>query len=275
MIIDGSVVKINEIDLRKIQLTQLEILKEVKRICDLHDIKYCVIAGTTLGAIRHKGFIPWDDDADIAMLRDEYERFKQVVENELDTSRFVFQDGYNTEQYRWGYGKLRRKDTLFCRSGQNHLEYFQGVFIDIFPLDHVPTHPVLRGMHNLLCFGVRKIQWSEVGKYTDRNPLKRSIYRLLSMISKSNMLSMYERLVYISNKRETELVRILTFPTPKNKVYGYMKKWYTQLQNVEFEGEQFPIAKDSHGYLTFKFGDYMSLPPLDQRNGHSVCKYKV
>ena len=78
--------------LRSIQLVELEMLKEVDRICKKHKITYAIIAGTLLGAVRHGGFIPWDDDLDVAMLRPEYERFRKVCKTELDTERFYFQD---------------------------------------------------------------------------------------------------------------------------------------------------------------------------------------
>ena len=96
-------------ELRRVQLIQLEMLKEVDRICNLCGIHYNIIAGTLLGAVRHQGYIPWDDDADVALLREEYEKFRVACEKELDHNRFYFQDHRNTAGYRWGYGKLRRK----------------------------------------------------------------------------------------------------------------------------------------------------------------------
>ena len=124
--------------LRQLQMIELELLLEVDRICKKCGIHYNIIAGTMLGAVRHGGFIPWDDDADVAFLRPEYERFRAACRTELDTGRFYFQDHTVTSGYRWGYGKLRRKGTIFLREHQEHMPYEQGVFIDIFPLDAVP-----------------------------------------------------------------------------------------------------------------------------------------
>lgn len=99
--------------LRQLQCVQLELLMEVDRICKKCDIQYNIIAGTLLGAIRHGGYIPWDDDADVALLRSEYEKFRNACKTELDKTRFYFQDHRNTKGYRWGYGKLRRKIRFF------------------------------------------------------------------------------------------------------------------------------------------------------------------
>ena len=154
--------------LRQLQMIELELLEEVDRICRKCNIKYNIIAGTLLGAVRHGGFIPWDDDADVALLRPEYEKFRQACKTELDTDRFYFQDHRNTKGYRWGYGKLRRKQTLFLRENQEHMPYKQGVFIDVFPLDGVPDNYFRRCLQNFHCFCIRKILWSAVGKKSDK-----------------------------------------------------------------------------------------------------------
>ena len=130
-------IELDKKTLRNLQLTELELLEEVDRICKKCNIHYNIIAGTLLGAVRHGGFIPWDDDADVALLRSEYEKFRKACETELDTTRFYFQDHRNTPGYRWGYGKLRRKDTVFLREHQEHMPYEQGVFIFLKNLQRV------------------------------------------------------------------------------------------------------------------------------------------
>lgn len=260
--------------LRQLQMIQLEMLEEVDRICKKCGIKYNIIAGTLLGAVRHGGYIPWDDDADVALLRPEYEKFRKACKTELDKTRFVFQDHRNTKGYRWGYGKIRRKNTLFLREFQEHMPYFQGVFIDVFPLDNVPDNYMLRSVHNFLCFGVRKFLWSEVGQYADKSIIKRKVYSLMAKVPAKAVFDFYAFLMVTGNCKRTDWVRILTFPTP-NSEYGYKRKWYESSVDTVFEGKVFSGIKNYDEYLSFKFGDYMELPPEEKRKVHPVSKIRL
>ncbi len=260
--------------LRKLQLIELELLVEVDRICKKCDIKYNIIAGTLLGAVRHKGFIPWDDDADVALLRPEYEKFRVACETELDKERFYFQDHRNTQGYRWGYGKLRRKNTLFLREYQEDMPYEQGVFIDVFPLDNVPDNKLLRTFCNFYCFCIRKIMWSPVGLIAVKAKPLRLWYKILYNILGQAVYSHYDKFVEKTNKKNSNWVRILTFPTP-NKEYAYLKKWYENSQATVFEGVSFEGIKEYDEYLTFKFGDYMTLPELKDRKVHPVSEIRL
>lgn len=258
-------------ELRQVQLIQLEMLKEVDRICNLCGIQYNIIAGTLLGAVRHKGYIPWDDDADVAFLREEYEKFRIACEKELDHSRFYFQDHRNTEGYRWGYGKLRRKGTCFLRENQEHMPYEQGIFIDIFPLDAVSDNKAVRTWQNFHCYCIRKIMWAPVGKIVSKSWFLKGWYRFLGHIPVDILYGYYNRYVIRQNKKKTKWVRILTFPTP-NKEYGYLREWYENREKILFEDGMFWGIKDYDAYLSFKFGDYMELPPVRMRKVHPVTK---
>ena len=260
--------------LRQIQLVELDMLREVDRICGKLDIRYNIIAGTLLGAVRHKGFIPWDDDADIAMLRDEYDRFVEACRTELNTDRYCFQDHTVTKGYRWGYGKLRRKDSLFLREHQEFMPYSQGIFIDIFPLDSVPDAYIPRAIKNFECFCVRKILYSPVGANAPGGIVKKAVYRLLSGIPEQRILGYYDGMIERSKKRRTDQVRILMFPTP-NRNYAYLRRWYENSEKISFEGIPFMGIRDWDEYLTFKFGDYMILPPESDRKVHPVTELKI
>ena len=97
-------------------------LKEVDRICRKNNIKYSLDSGTLIGAIRHNGFVPWDDDGDVVMLRSEYEKFAEACKKDLNTKRFFLQDFDTDPEYRWGYAKLRYNNTLLLKKGQDFIE---------------------------------------------------------------------------------------------------------------------------------------------------------
>lgn len=267
-------IQIDKTTLRKIQLIELDMLLEVDRICMKCHIHYNIIAGTLLGAVRHGGYIPWDDDADVALLRPEYEKFRRACKTELNTSKFYFQDHHTTEGYRWGYGKLRRKETMFLREHQEHMPYKQGIFIDVFPLDNVPDNYLKRIVHNFHCFCIRKLLWSEAGKYADKKFFMRKWYSLLSKISLTRILKHYDKFIEKSNRQNTNLVRILLYPTPSN-TYGYYRTWYENSHAIEFENYIFSGIEDYKAYLSFKFGDYMRLPPVNKRKVHPVTKLQL
>lgn len=260
--------------LRKLQLTELELLIEFDRICRKCKIRYTLTGGTLLGAVRHGGFIPWDDDADIAMLRMEYEKFRKACKTELDTNRFYFQDMHNTKGYRWGYGKLRRKNTVFLRENQEHMPYQQGVFIDIFPRDGVPDGKIRRKIHKFQCFCIRKILWSAVGRIADKRKTMRLWYEFVYRITGNRIFKIYDYLVKKSNSKQTELVRALTFPIPNHKE-GYRREWYEESMDIEFEGHKFMVHKYYQDWLRQEFGDYMKLPPADKRKVHPVTEIKL
>ncbi|MBR1457641.1 MAG: LicD family protein [Oscillospiraceae bacterium] len=267
-------IQLDQQTLRRLQFVELELLVELDRIAKKHDIPYRIIAGTMLGAVRHGGFIPWDDDADVAMLREDYERFREACAAELDPERFYFQDHVTTPGYRWGYGKLRRRDSVFLREHQEHMPYEQGVFIDVFPLDAVPDSRALRTVENFECFLVRKLLWSRVGKRADRSAGMRALYALLDKVPERAVFSWYDRLVERSRRRESGWVRILTFPTP-NREYGYRREWYADGEPILFEGHTFSGVSNADAYLHFKFGDYWTPPPPEARKTHPVSEIRL
>ena len=267
-------IELDEITLRKLQMIELEMLIEVDRICKKHNIKYKIIGGTLLGAVRHGGFVPWDDDADVAMLRPEYEKFCRLCRDELDSEKFYFQNMENTEGYRWGYAKLRRKGTVFLREHQEGMQYEQGVFLDIFPIDGTPDNLMLRRIHELKCFCVRKVLWSVVGKNVAKNFWERAIYKVLSKIPEKIAKHWYRGLILKNKGDATEVVITLTYPAPK-KLHGYYRRWFAETNPILFEGYTFEGVKDYKGWLTYEFGNYMQIPPQDKRKAHPVTAIKL
>ena len=265
---------ISEEELKQIQAIQQDLIQEVARICRKCGIHFNMVGGTMLGAIRHKGYIPWDDDADIGFLRTEYEKFREACKSELKHEKYYMQDLRDTEGYRWGYGKLRRKNTEFIRLNQEFMPYGQGISIDLMPFDNVPDSFLARRIHFFRCFLYRKLFWSEVGSRSEKNIWIRFLYKGMRLIPMKQIVKSYQRFIDSGQKKKTRLVRILTFPTPK-KVYGYERRWYTQLQPYPFGEMMLPGAKDYDGYLQVKYGNYMELPPIEKRKTHPVSKLKL
>ena len=265
---------ISEEELKQIQAIQQDLIQEVARICRKCGIHFNMVGGTMLGAIRHKGYIPWDDDADIGFLRTEYEKFREACKSELNHEKYYMQDLRDTEGYRWGYGKLRRKNTEFIRLNQEFMPYGQGISIDLMPFDNVPDSFLARRIHFFRCFLYRKLFWSEVGSRSEKNIWIRFLYKGMRLIPMKQIVKSYQRFIDSGQKKKTRLVRILTFPTPK-KVYGYERRWYTQLQPYPFGEMMLPGAKDYDGYLQVKYGKYMELPPIEKRKTHPVSKLKL
>ena len=113
---------------RKMQLTELDMLVEFDKVCRKYNINYVLFGGSLLGAVRHQGYIPWDDDADIGMLREDYETFKRH-KDEMNPNICFFQDHDTDHEYRWGYGKLRRTGSTYVRVGQEHLKCKTGILL--------------------------------------------------------------------------------------------------------------------------------------------------
>lgn len=264
----------SERDLKDIQLIELEMLIEVDRICLKYNIKYCISAGTLLGAIRHGGFIPWDDDADVAFLRSEYERFREACVEELDHNRFYFQDSTNTPGYRWGYGKLRRKGTRFIRLNQEFMPYEQGIFIDLMPYDSVPDQYIARKIHTLRCFIYRKCFWAPVGARTAHG-LKKLIYQLFEGIPDEKLFACYYNYIAkINQNTETRRIRISTIPVP-GKEGGYLRNCFINTVPISFEKTLLIGMKDYQCYLSYKYGDYMKIPPIKKRKIHPVSSLQL
>ncbi len=266
---------LNTSDLRRLQLVQLELLVELDRVCRKYGIRYLMDGGTMIGAIRHKGFIPWDDDIDVAMLREDYERFKKVSWD-LDSSLCFFQDHTTDPCYRWGYGKLRKKGTSLVRKGQEHIKCQDGVFIDIFPFDDIPHSRLMQKLQDVYLFCLRKILWAEVGKVACGG-IRRIWYWMLSHISHKWVLARVDDIAAKSRNDSSSKVRILMFPAfSKNGEYGLDKHVLLDVKEFEFEGKKFFGYMNYDKRLSAEYGDYMKLPPESERIPHlefSSCKF--
>ena len=259
-------------ELKRMQLLQSEMIAELDKICRKYNIHYSLFCGTLLGAVRHKAHIPWDDDADIAMLREDYNRFREVA-HELNPEICYFQDHKTDHAYLWGYGKLRRTGTTLIRKGQEHIHCQTGVYVDVFPLDDVPISVPGQIFQDFICYCYRKVLWSNVGCKTAKG-LSKLWYRLLSFIPVDFVYKATDKYRIVSNNSTPNKVRCLLFPAigklylkdnPLSKRYGMPKKWFLELDDYSFDGFQLKGTREYDAILRYEYGNYLQLPPENEQ----------
>lgn len=257
---------------RQLQLIELEGLIEFDRVCRKNGIQYWLTGGTLLGAIRHKGFIPWDDDVDVAIHRYDFERLWRAMREDLDTERFFFQTQETDPHYLFVYGKLRRNGTTYLRVGQEHLKMHNGVFIDVFFWDGVPDR--WRRLHRLVCKKLKTIMWSEIGARSEKRFALRQVYRLCSLLPHRWVYGRYLDLCRFVGDG-TKLVMDMGWPLfHLCRHFGFDRTIYDEFLEVEFEGRLFFAPVRWHEMLTVLYGDdYMTPPPPEKRHGNAPASF--
>lgn len=257
----------------KVQKIQLEMAKDVKRICDENGIRYFLYRGTFLGAVRHKGVIPWDDDMDFGMLREDYEKFCAIANEKLD-SQYCFQNWHTDENYALPFGKVRKRGTVFVESKCARLPE-NGIYIDIYPLDFAPADPgerkVLAGKL-LHLFRIRLMKcgytpWMEEETVIWKKRIGYLLYQFVSLFFSQKMLrDTYEKLVHAVPEGDT-LYEQSALPI----AYYFDRQWCGELAEYPYEDTTFLGPQNYDAFLSSLYGDYMELPPADKReNRHQI-----
>ena len=263
--------ELNDSQLHRLQGVCLELVKEIDRVCRKNGIEYTLDGGTLLGAVREHGFLAWDDDADIAMTRENYNRFFEACKKDLNTERFFLQEYRTDPEYPWGYSKLRMNGTRLVQIGQEHLKFHDGIFIDLFIYDPVPDGWLTRRLHHFACYCIRKCQYSVVGKQNAKSAFMRCWYNLLNKIPRKTVFHVLEKMISLTAGLDTELSSHKTYPYPrKNCKYGLPWKCFREYADLPFEDQLFRCMKEYDPYLSMLYGDYMTPPPPAGRKHYPI-----
>lgn len=251
-------------NLEKLRTIEIDILDEFVRICNKYDFKYYLAYGTLIGAVRHQGFIPWDDDIDVWMFREDYDKFASVAQTELD-SKYFYQDYKTDPDYPYNFAKIRMNGTRFVQNSINHLDMNHGVFIDIFPLDNAREDLSREKRDWKLNKFLRTIASI---RYMDnkRGNVERSFLQK-AIINTVKILISKERIHKIIDNQERKLNSV-----ESNKViYRSDENWISfdksdfEEKRLLFEGKLYSVPSNYDKLLRIGYGDYMQLPPEEQR----------
>lgn len=265
--------------IKELQQIELTILKEFDCICTKYGISYFLVGGSLLGCIRHKGFIPWDDDIDVGMLRDEYDKFIKVCKTDLNDSYF-FQDMMSENNCGLVFGKIRKNNTILSEEYSYHLPFHQGVWIDIFPYDNVSNNKWIRTFHYYNVLIMKNLYIIKCG-YKNPHPESKVyflVYTICKFIGKPFSLKFYinrlDKLMRKYNHKNTEYAFPFGGAYPKKDTIK--KNILLQVERREFNNFECMALCDYHTYLTQLYGDYMVLPPIEKRTSgmHNIHMYK-
>ena len=260
-----------ELSLREIQLGELEVLKKLAEICEAQNLKYYLIWGTLLGAVRHKGFIPWDDDVDVAMPRPDFDKLMEYLESHQEEIRPFSLISCKTNK-KYIYPIPRFCDTRYYIDYQGAKDYGLGLFVDIFPMDGCGNdESAVEASYKKRIFyesftclaGNKKFQKSNQGWW--RNPVKFAMYSYAKLMGPKYFAHKLEKLAVRYTYEESEYVCIMLWDDQKRP---FKKADVDEVVYIPFEGTNLPVPKGYDEVLRNFYGDYMQLPPEEKRVAH-------
>lgn len=284
---------LSDAELVHLKQVMLEISDDIVSLCEKHNLKYCMAYGTALGSVRHKGYIPWDDDIDFFMPRDDYEKFMRIAEKELG-DLYVVRSVSKGDKVNFPTLHIRKKRTFYVNYGDliitnNEPDEDRGIYVDIAPLDNASDISVLRnikGYLSLMClFAASCIQVKDMVSYTRNHDilmgdddlkalrLKERLGMLFSMIPRHKWMKLYDNIVKSGHNKDSRY--IISYCGMKKIEKGtYERKEIYPFIKGEFEGRIWNLPKNTDVYLTIEYGDYMTIPQKEMQKIHPVVSLK-
>lgn len=269
--------------LKQVQRCQTDILRQVDALCKKHGLTYFALGGTTLGAVRHGGFIPWDDDIDVGMPRADYDKFLEIAKTELPEEYFL--QHYTTElQTPFYFLKVRRNNTRFVEYYVRDLPIHQGVFLDIFPFDNVPDEKWKAKLHYGLCRFLYQLylgkslgevcssRFEQLGRYEKdhRYYIRKVLHFVLKPVPKLWIAGGLDRACRMFNGKDTQRMSHIV-----RRRLTVTREMLYPIRELKFEDTTIPVPNDYDAYLRNQFGDYMQIPKDLDAQGHLPCLVEV
>ena len=254
--------------MKKTWQVELNILDEIDRICKKYSLTYFLVHGSLLGAVRHKGFVPWDDDLDIAMLRKDYDTFLEVAPKELKTPLSLHTMATETDIFWGGFAKIKNADTTAIPTRELTHEANLGIWVDVLPIDYctederlfVKKQKKIRHCHRLF---LAKIYGKEFKRYADMNPWLWRCYRLLSWFySFANLSGRLNHAMQLYTDKSNDVAVFSGYYQHRR----LSAKLFSDTCMLDFEGRKVPAPVKYEEYLRALLGnDYRKLPPVEER----------
>lgn len=250
--------------LRTLQLTQLEILKVFDAFCREHDLKYSLYAGSLLGAVRHQGFIPWDDDLDVCMDRGDYDRFLELWQQN-PVEGYVLQNKENSKYFDQSFTKLRKDHTTFLQDEWEIGNHHTGIFLDVFPIDRIPNGKRNRAVFKARCM-VYQLLTREFVPPKGNALVRLGSAVILKCVPKTNRPRLRKKLLKnITKYNENPTLERIFIETVGSLRKTYAPDLADRFVKLPFEDGEFWCFEGWHDHLRAMFGDYMTPPPESER----------
>lgn len=263
--------KYDDETLKHLQKIELMILKDFIRLCEMNNIDYSLYGGSNLGAVRHNGFIPWDDDIDVIVLQKDYEKLIKVIEQNLNEKYEFISMNHNSDYFLF-FSKIMLKNTEFEEWWSEQANYKQGIFIDIFILHDVSNNKIKRFYQVKMARLYSKLFTICQIKLKHHPPLVKFLSNSIHTILKILKISpnfFKKRGWALLSKYKNENCELVCDITTLNHPQIYKKSDFFPTIKHEFEGMMVNIPNNSDSILKQIYGDYMQLPPEDKRYNHT------
>jgi lipopolysaccharide cholinephosphotransferase len=265
-------VELSSEQLSKLKDRELGILIEFDKACKALGLRYTLSSGTLLGAVRHGGFIPWDDDVDVAMPRQDYERFIREAQAELLANLFV-QTYLSDPKYPLGFCKIRDTSTTLKEYRTEDIAMKGGVYIDVFPIDGESPKKLGRVFDRLVITALQALKYSRSIKRTRDNSTNTQLIAaaILHLLARPWSVQTLNRIETTFKMRHGCGLDLFTYADSTLPPYRLRDSllmpmaFFGEYGSIRFEGHRFAALQEREGYLRSVYGDYMTPPPAEQR----------